>query len=105
MAKRIKLSNLIATKELSFDNTDSRETASLSIPAVRLGDEIKKVESTRAIEYLVDTKLCEPWRLHDRDPTIFTTENCSDLIESIKKMNNKFPLLQGKVKTETKLTK
>lgn len=54
-------------------------------------------QAVRGMEFLVDTERCKPWMFHNRDEVWLNPERCNDLISSIRKNGQQFPIIARKL--------
>ena len=84
---------------ITADNPDEKmktDNFTLPITAMALGSAIHKNplgETKRTFEYEVDPELCTPWKYHNRDDVWMNPDRCKDLISSIRKNGQQFPVL------------
>lgn len=57
-------------------------------------------QAVRGIEFLVDPESCKPWKYHNRDSAWLNPERCSDLISSIQKNGQQFPIIARKLEND-----
>jgi len=57
-------------------------------------------QAVRGMEFLVDTDKCRPWKYHNRDQAWLNPERCNDLISSIRKNGQQFPIIARKLEND-----
>lgn len=92
MSKKRSLAGISADKP----NKNSSKNVILPVTAMATGKSILDNsigESKRTFEYEVDPEICLPWKYHNRDDAWMNSERCKDLISSIRKNGQQFPVL------------
>ncbi|MBP9778143.1 MAG: ParB/RepB/Spo0J family partition protein [Rickettsiaceae bacterium] len=92
MSKKRSLAGISADKP----NQNSSKNVILPVTAMATGKSILDNsigESKRTFEYEVDPEICLPWKYHNRDDAWMNSERCKDLISSIRKNGQQFPVL------------
>ena len=91
MSKRRSLAGITADNQ----ETSSGENVMLPVTAMATGKSILDNplgESKRTFEYEVDPESCLPWKYHNRDDAWMNSDRCKDLISSIRKNGQQFPV-------------
>ena len=86
------------------NNTDSGDT-NIVLPVVSMAlsntnPQNENSKSIRGFEYLVNSDDCKPWKYHNRDQIWMSPEKCKDLISSIRKNGQKFPIIARKIEND-----
>lgn len=56
--------------------------------------------AVRGMEFLVEPEMCKPWKYHNRDSVWLNPERCADLISSIRKNGQQFPVVARKLEND-----
>lgn len=84
---------------ITADNpTNAKRTENITLPVTAMATgrsilENPHGESKRTFEYEVDPEICIPWKYHNRDEAWMNSDRCKDLISSIRKNGQQFPVL------------
>jgi len=98
MPKRESLSNLSA--DTPSDKTNQRTLPVTNRFLSSSNSSSSDGDKLRTVEHLVDPQDCKPWKFHNRDEAWMNPDKCKDLISSIRKNGQKFPVVARKLKDD-----
>lgn len=92
-------------KGISADKQGTKKELDTSLPVTSMFLSGTNVQSNlgtavKGVEYLVDPNDCKPWKYHNRDEVWMNADKCRELISSIRKNGQKFPVIARKLEND-----
>ena len=97
--KKRSLSNVKVT-DVTGDDAKKVKKVTPAVSNFIASSNEKSGQAVRGVEFLVDPDTCKPWKYHNRDEAWMTPERCSDLISSIRKNGQQFPIIARKLEDD-----
>lgn len=97
--KKRSLSNITVSKDKVVP-TKKDEAVVPAISKFITESKAKTGRAVRGMEFVVEPDMCKPWKYHNRDEVWLNPDRCSDLISSIMKNGQQFPIVARKLEND-----
>tara|TARA_B110000908_G_C10203667_1_gene426586 strand:+ start:436 stop:1422 length:987 start_codon:yes stop_codon:yes gene_type:complete len=98
--KKRSLSNLKVTKEFEEPSKGQEKKIVPAVSNFLSNDNTGSGKAIRGMEFLAEPDKCRPWKYHNRNEAWLNPERCADLISSISKNGQQFPIIARRLEND-----